>query len=117
MAGLRSGEIEMANAAFTFALWLNNRVDELAGGTVEVWAGCLEQRCGDASARRRRSLPKRTASCSAIAKSAVGKLVELCEGFNFVNMNLIWFGLVCKLQCLKVRYIETTMQFGHSQIC
>jgi hypothetical protein len=76
VAGLRSDEIETANAAFTFALWLNDGVDKLAGGTVEVWAGWLKQRGGDASARRRRSSWWRKGSLYTSASARRGK----CEG-------------------------------------
>jgi hypothetical protein len=34
-------------------------------------------------------------------------MVELHEDYNFVNWSLDWFGLVCKLQAVKVRYSET----------
>jgi hypothetical protein len=37
----------------------------------------------------------------------VGNVVELHGGYKFVNMSGSWFGLVCELQVVKVRYSET----------
>jgi hypothetical protein len=44
-------------------------------------------------------------------------MVELHEGFNFVNWLKDWFGLVCELQVVKVRYSETVFSFILSQNC
>jgi hypothetical protein len=41
----------------------------------------------------------------------ISKLVDLCEGFNFANKNLSYFGLNLKLQSLKVGYLETVSQY------
>jgi uncharacterized protein YggL (DUF469 family) len=37
----------------------------------------------------------------------VGNVVELHEGYKFVNMSGSWFGLVCKLQAPKVGHTKT----------
>jgi hypothetical protein len=37
----------------------------------------------------------------------VGNVVELHEGYKFVNMSGSWFGLVCKLQTSKVDHSKT----------
>jgi hypothetical protein len=42
-------------------------------------------------------------------------MVELHEGYNFVNWLKDWFGLVCELQVVKVRYSETVYNFTLSQ--
>jgi hypothetical protein len=42
-------------------------------------------------------------------------MVELHEGYNFVNWPKDWFGLVCELQVIKVRYSETVYSFTLSQ--
>jgi hypothetical protein len=39
-------------------------------------------------------------------RAVVNKNVELCEGFNIVNIDLSYFGLNLELQSPKVRYIE-----------
>jgi hypothetical protein len=37
----------------------------------------------------------------------VGNVVELHEGYKFINMSESWFGLVCKLQASKVDLSKT----------
>jgi hypothetical protein len=42
-------------------------------------------------------------------KTVISKLIDLCEGFNFVNMDLNYFGLDLKLQGPTEGYLETKM--------
>jgi hypothetical protein len=42
----------------------------------------------------------------------VGNIVKLHESYKFVNMSGSWFGLVCKLQALKVGHSKTGGTLG-----
>jgi hypothetical protein len=44
-----------------------------------------------------------------LAKDENSKIVELSEGYNFVNWLVNWFSLVWELYGVEVRHIETEM--------